>query len=197
MNIRTELGKVLGITDGIFLNDVELDPSAVRAVMINEVVPSDPKQDFYGGPGADYMMAAVSLLRNAGAPVSSIHDVLRMGIYVTNAVKTPKSKSAVDSTEIERSLPYLEKELSLFPNLRVVMLMGDVAKRAFNMISRKAAKKNAVPSVSTYKLGDSEIYYGCVRIIPSYIMTGGNILIEKSKVTMATGDVAKMLDIIG
>ncbi len=197
MNIRTELDKAIGIPDGIFLNDVELDPSAIRAVMINEVVPSDPKQDFYGGPDADYPMAAVSLLRSAGAPVSSIYDVLHMGVYVTNAVKTPKSKSAVDRTEIERSLPYLEKELSLFPNLMVVMLMGDVAKKAFNTISRKATKKNAVPSVSTYKLRNDVIYHGCIRIIPSYIMTGGNILIERSKVTMATEDVAKMLDLIG
>ena len=36
--------------------------------------------------------------------------------------------------------------------------------------------------MSTYKLRDSEFYFNDVRIIPSYIMTGANILIEKSKI---------------
>ena len=76
------------------------------------------------------------------------------------------------------------------------MLMGDVAKKAFNMITKKTAKKNVVPAISTYKLRNSQLYYGDIRIMPSYIMTGGNILIEKSKVTMATEDIAGMLEII-
>ena len=71
---------------------------------------------------------------------------MNLGIYITNAVKTPKSEYVVSKDSIEESLPYLEKELELFPNLQVVMLMGDVAKKAFNMISKKATKKNAVPS---------------------------------------------------
>ena len=111
-----------------------------------------------------------------------------MGIYITNAVKTPKTEYAIDKISIESSLPYLEAELSLFPNTKVIMLMGDVAKKAFNMITKKSTKKNAVPAVSTYKLRNSEM--------PSYIMTGGNILIEKSKVAMATEDIATMLEII-
>ncbi len=76
------------------------------------------------------------------------------------------------------------------------MLMGDVAKKAFNMIAKKSAKKNVIPAVSTYKLRNSEIYYKGIRVMPSYIMTGGNILIEKSKVTMAAEDIAIMLEII-
>ncbi len=70
--------------------------------------------------------------------------------------------------------------------------MGDVARKAFNMITKKATGKNAIPAVSTYKLRNSELYYKGIRIMPSYIMTGGNILIEKSKVTMATEDIAAM-----
>lgn len=74
--------------------------------------------------------------------------------------------------------------------------MGDVAKKAFNMIAKKSAKKNVIPAVSTYKLRNSEIHYKGIRVMPSYIMTGGNILIEKSKVTMAAEDIAIMLEII-
>ena len=76
------------------------------------------------------------------------------------------------------------------------MLMGDVAKKAFNMITKKSTKKNVIPAISTYKLRNKEIYYEGIRVMPSYIMTGGNILIEKSKAVMATEDIKAMLEII-
>ena len=196
MNIKKELEAKIGITNDIYLNSIEIDPLTIKAIMINEVVPSDPLQDFYGLPDADYLKTTLPLLQGAGAEVHSIQDILQMGIYITNAVKTPKTEYAIDKSSIENSLPYLEAELSLFSNVKVIMLMGDVAKKAFNMITKKATKKNVIPAVSTYKLRKSEIYYEGIRVMPSYIMTGGNIQIEKSKVTMATEDIAIMLEII-
>ncbi|WP_330371960.1 hypothetical protein [Lacrimispora aerotolerans] len=50
--------------------------------------------------------------------------------------------------------------------------------------------------MATYKIRSSEFYYGSIRVMPSYIMTGGNLLIEKSKMQMTTEDIATMLDII-
>ena len=196
MNIKKELETKVGIASDIYLNDIDIDPLTIKAIMINEVVPSDPVQDFYGAPDADYLKTTIPLLQGAGTAVSSIQDILQLGIYITNAVKAPKTEYVIDKRSIENSLPYLEAELSLFPNIKVIMLMGDVAKKAFNMITKKATKKNAIPAVSTYKLRSSEIYYKGIRVMPSYIMTGGNILIEKSKVTMATEDIAAMLKII-
>lgn len=196
MNIKQELEAKAGIANAIYLNDIEVDPLTIKAIMINEVVPADPAQNFYGSANADYLKTTIPLLQGAGAAVASIQDVLQMGIYITNAVKTPKTEYTIDKSSIEKSLPYLEAEISLFPNVKVIMLMGDVAKKAFNMITKKATKKNAVPAVSTYKLRNSEIFYQGIRVMPSYIMTGGNILIEKSKVTMATEDIATMLEII-
>ena len=196
MNIKQELEAKAGIANAIYLNDIEVDPLTIKAIMINEVVPADPAQDFYGSANADYLKTTIPLLQGAGAAVASIQDVLQMGIYITNAVKTPKTEYTIDKSSIEKSLPYLEAEIALFPNVKVIMLMGDVAKKAFNMITKKATKKNAVPAVSTYKLRNSEIFYQGIRVMPSYIMTGGNILIEKSKITMATEDIAIMLEII-
>ena len=196
MNIKKELETKIGIANDVYLNNIEIDPLTIKAIMINEVVPADPTQDFYGSADADYLKTTIPLLQGAGAAVASIQDVLQMGIYITNAVKTPKTEYTIDKSSIEKSLPYLEAEISLFPNVKVIMLMGDVAKKAFNMITKKATKKNAIPAVSTYKLRNSEIFYQGIRVMPSYIMTGGNILIEKSKVTMATEDIATMLEII-
>lgn len=196
MNIKKEIEMKVGAGDNIYLNNIDVDPFMIKAIMINEVVPADPLQDFYGASNADYLKTTLPLLRGAGAEIASIQDILKMGIYITNAVKTPKTGYTIDKNSIENSLPYLEAELSLFTNIKVIMLMGDVAKKAFNMITKKTTKKNVVPSISTYKLRHSKIYYNGVRVMPSYIITGGNILIEKSKASMATEDISTMLEII-
>lgn len=182
---------------GMQLPPLRVDPAAIRTVMINEVVPECPENDFYGSaPAPLYLSTALTLFRQAGFPASSIHDVTDAGIYITNAVKTPKRETTVPQAMIEESLPVLERELSLFPNLRAVMLMGDVAKKAFNMIARGRTGKNAIPPGSTYKLRRTPFHAMGLRIFPSYIMTGRNILIEKSKMTMAAEDIRAMLEFI-
>jgi len=196
MNIKSELQQLCGDTQNLRLNDVNIEPETIQAIMINEVVPSCPEDDFYGKPDSAYMSTTIPMFRKAGIEIGSVQDILNNGIYITNAVKTPKSEYAVLKESIEDSLPYLEKELALFPNVKVIMLMGDVAKKAFNMICKKATKKNAVPSISTYKLRNTEIFYNGIRIMSSYIMTGQNILIEKSKFEMASKDIETMYRLI-
>lgn len=196
MNIKQALEARFGAFPHIQLNDVDVDPAAIRAVLINEVVPADPAQDFYGTSGEEYLSTTIPLFQQAGLDVHTIRDILDMGVYITNAVKTPKTAYAIDKERIEESLPYLEAELALFPNVQVILLCGDVAKKMVNMIVRKATKKNVIPSGATYKLRANAYYHGDVRVIPSYIITGGNLLIEKSKVHMITQDIAAMAEII-
>ena len=196
MNIKHALASQLGEKEHIQLNDVDIDTAGIRAIMINEVVPEDPRQDFYGKSGEQYLSTTIPLFQKAGLPVEGINDILQMGVYITNAVKTPKTGYAVEKSSMEESLPYLEKEISLFPNVKVIMIMGDVAKKMFNQIARKTTKHNPIPSGATYKLRSTQFYLGDIRVIPSYIMTGGNILIEKSKVAMIAEDISIMADII-
>ena len=196
MNIKQEIEQSVGSNNHVQLNNIEIDPKSIKALMINEVVPADPQNDFYGSENAAYMETTIPLFRQAGIDVSTIQEILAQGIYLTNAIKFPKSETTIDNDSIEKSLPYLEKELTLFPNVQVIMLMGDVAKKCFNRITKKATKRNAVPAISTYKIRKTELYYQNIRIMPSYIMTGKNILIEKSKVQMAAEDLASMFQII-
>lgn len=196
MNIKQEIEKKIEADDQIRLNDITIDPLSIKAIMINEVVPAYPENDFYGSEDAAYLETTIPLFQKAGIEVTNIQEILEHGIYITNAIKTPKTETTIDNAAIERSLPYLETELALFPNVKVIMLMGDVAKKCFNRITKKATKKNAVPAISTYKLRHSELFYRTIRIMPSYIMTGKNILIEKSKVQMAAEDLAIMFEII-
>lgn len=180
-----------------YLPNITIDTDSIKTIMINEVVPSNPNDDFYSSnEHADYLKTTIPLFQNAGAKVSSINDILNLGIYITNAVKLPKSEYTITRDTIQSHMPILEEEIKLFSNLKVIMLMGDVAKKSFNMITKKHTKKNAVPSISTYKLRSSELYYDNLRIFPSYIMTGGNLLIEKSKFEMASEDIQKMIELI-
>ena len=196
MNIKKSLQTIDASGSNFYFNDVDVVPENIKAVLINEVVPNDPENDFYGKQDGEYLSAVIRLFQNAGITVNTAEELLDLGIYITNAVKKPKSHTSVERSMIEESLPFLEKELSLFPNVQVVMLMGDVAKKAMNMIAKRTTKRNAIPAVSTYKLRHSEIYYKNIRLMPSYIMTGTNILIEKSKFQMASEDISNMIYII-
>lgn len=196
MNVKDVLSEIDEKSSAFYFNDIEVIPESVKAILINEVVPADAKDDFYGNVDAAYLSTTIPLFKQAGMDVNSVNDILDIGIYITNAVKKPKNEYSIERGMIEESLPYLGKELSLFPNVKVLMLMGDVAKKAFNMITKKETKKLVIPAISTYKIRSQELYYKKLRVLPSYIMTGKNILIEKSKFNMASEDIACMYDII-
>jgi hypothetical protein len=184
-------------TEGIQLPDAAIDTVNIQVMMINEAPPINPDDFFYSkarNPGD--MKTALPLFRNAGVEVYDIDDILRKGIYITTAVKSPKQSYTVEKEKIIEYLPVLEHEIEMFPNLKVIMLMGDVSKKSFNMIAKKRTKKNAVPSGSTYKIRNSEFFFEGIRIFPSYIMTGGNILIEKSKCSMISDDINRMIKLI-
>ncbi|MGL4696432.1 uracil-DNA glycosylase family protein [Enterococcus larvae] len=201
MNIQSEMNE---ITEKVFPEErtnilayypnIEIDAAAIKIVMINEIVADAPVNDFYSPEERSfYMETTIPLFQQAGIDVQTIEDIVTLGIYITNAVKRPKTETAISTNQVKEFLPLLEKELQLFPNLKAVMLNGDIAKKAFNMLSKQQTGKNAVPSMSTYKLRNREVYADQLRIFPAYIMTGKNVLIEKSKVQMTAEDIAKMI----
>lgn len=175
----------------------DLDPNKIEVIMISEVPSQNPEDGFYSRAiDPNYMRTTRSLFVDAGVSVKNIDDILSKGIYITTAVKSPKTGYTVETAVIKEHLPLLEAELMLFPNLKVIMLMGDVAKKSVNLIIKAKTKKNVIPSESTYKIRHNEYYWGSIRVFPSYIMTGGNILIEKSKCDMISDDIRKMMKII-
>lgn len=194
MNVAQALREKVGAHADVRLNDVDVAPEEIRAMLISEVAPGDPAQDFYAG--GQYAADALAMLRRAGIEVQDLHDALRRGIYLTNAAKQPKQGYAVEKATVETSLPYLEAEIGLFPRLRVILLMGDVARRMVCRIARKTAGRNPIPAGATYRLRGQDFRFGEIRLMPSYIITGGNLLIEKSKVAMITEDLAAMAEII-
>ncbi len=183
--------------DTIQVPNVLLDTEKIKMAMISEVPPPDRSDYFYSNkPTASFVESTLSLFNMSGVQVTSVDEIIKMGIYITTAVKTPKSEYTIKTDTIKAHLPILEEELNLFSNLKVSMLMGDVAKKAVNYIARKHTKKSVIPTESTYKIRRQEFYYKGIRVFPSYIMTGGNLLIEKSKVTMITEDIAKAIKLL-
>lgn len=197
LNIQHTLKSFTTTIEEIHLSDVTVNTDSIYAIMINEVVPKDSSQDFYGtADSPQYLKTTIPLFQKAGIQINSIQELLSRGIYITNAVKIPKDNYTIEKEIITKSAFLLEKEIDLFPNLKVIMLMGDVAKKTFNSISKKATGKNVIPSISTYKLKNSTFYYKSVQVIPSYIITGNNILIEKSKFEMVSEDIRKMMKLL-
>lgn len=184
-------------TEEMQVPDIIVDETRIRVIMINEVPPADPKNYFYSQEQEpEDLLTLLEMFDNAGIKVSSMEDILKLGIYVTTAVKTPKEEYIVAPRAMKSQLPLLEYEISLFPNHEIVMLMGDVAKKAYNMSARKKSGKNAVPAGSTYKIRTEEIYYEGKRIFPSYVLTGKSIRLEKTKFLMVVEDLKKMKELI-
>ena len=184
-------------SNAIQFPDCELNPANIKVIMINEVVPKNPDDWFYSDThNPENRRTAFGLFEGAGVPVKSMRDVLDLGIYITAALKTPKEGYMADPAAIKAQLPFLEAELALFPNLKVIMLMGDVAKKAFNMIVKEKTKKNLIPSKPTWSVRLNEYYLDGVRVLPTYIMTGKNLLIEKGKCGTISEDIGRMMEII-
>ena len=133
---------------------------------------------------------------DAGADVKSIQDVLDMGIYLTTAVKCGKTAYGIKSGTIEECSKILEKELALFSNVKVFMLMGDVAIKAINYIARRAGEGRVIPAGSTYKIRGQEYYFRGRRAFPSYLQAGPSFFIEKSKRKMIAEDIAAALSLV-
>ncbi|MCL1795221.1 MAG: hypothetical protein FWG34_15340 [Oscillospiraceae bacterium] len=201
MNIKkhlTEIAEQNGLTtESMQFPDCDIDPAKIKVIMINEVVPKNPDDWFYSEtPDPENRRTAFGLFEGAGVTIKNMHDVLDLGIYITTALKTPKEGYTAAPEVIRAQLPLLEAELALFPNLKVIMLMGDVAKKAVNTITKAKTKKNIIPSKPTGYIRTNEYYWDNIRVFPTYIMTGKNLLIEKGKCGTISEDIRRMMEVI-
>jgi len=152
--------------------------------MICEALPENENDYFYTSCDSLYVTNTIDAFNNAGIKVKTIDDVIKKGVYLTIAVRAPGKGLIIPSETIRQHSFILEQELKMFPNVRAILLMGDAAIKSLNFISRRAFGKKAISSGSTYKIRKNEFYFGDIRVFPSYLQTGKNFLIEKSKRVM-------------
>ena len=176
--------------------DVDIKPDDVSIVMISEAAPAD-RRDYYYAPGESlFQQTTVQAFSDSGASVSSVQDILGLGVYLTTAVKCGKTGYGIASGTVQECSLLLEQELALFPKVKVFMLMGDVAIKALNAIAKRAGEKRVIPAGSTYKIRGQEYWFRGQRAFPSYLQAGPSFFIEKSKRKVIAEDIAAALRLI-
>jgi uracil-DNA glycosylase len=179
------------------VSPIEIDAQSIRCVMVSESPAPDPANDFHASGEPFFMETTLQAFTDAGLPVSSMDDIVELGIYITTAVKCAKTEYAVPTAAIKTCSRLLETELDLFPNLEVILAMGDVAIRAVNEIGRRKTGVRVIPAGSTYQLRGPEYTLDGIQVLPSYLQTGKSYLIEKSKQRMIAEDLRTALQLIG
>ena len=179
--------------DCYLVPNVEISPDKIKAFMVSEAPPIELDDYFYVNSNSFYMQTTAQAFRDAGFDVTSMEDVLDLGVYLTTAIKCGKIKYSISSKTIENCSSLLEMEISLSPRNKAVMLMGDTAIKSMNYIAKRNTGEKIVPSGSTYKIRKNEYYYNDVRVFPTYLQTGKSYLIEKSKRKMIAEDIKTAL----
>lgn len=175
---------------------LEVDPARVSILLISEAAPVNPADYYYAGADALFARTTLLAFQDAGAKVASIEDILKLGVYLTTAIKCGKTGYAIATRTIQNCSYLLEKELSLFPNVKVYLLMGDVAIKAVNMIAKRNHEPRVIPAGSTYKIRGGGFTFRGARALPSYVQAGPAFFVEKSKRKMIAEDIQKALQIV-
>ena len=176
--------------------EVKLSPDKVEIVMISEAAPEDRGDYYYAKGDPLYQKTTVQAFREAGADVSSLRDVLDLGVYLTTAVKCGKTGYGIKAGTIRECSLILAEELALFPKVRALMLMGDVAIKAVNYIAKRSGEERVIPAGSTYKIRGEEYHFRGARVFPSYLQAGPAFFIERSKRQMIAEDIAAALKLL-
>ena len=173
-----------------------VEPAAIRMVAVCEALTESGDDFFSASRDSMYVSNLVDAFQSGGADIDSVEDLVDLGVYLTVAVKAPKVTAAISTATVKEQAPLLAAELDALANLRVVVLMGDVAIKAMNAVARQRRQRPVIPSGPTYKLRHGEYHYGEVRVLPSYLPTGRSYLIERSKREMLAEDLRLALGLV-
>jgi len=174
---------------------IEVKPAAISIVMISEAAPENPGDYYYAKGDPLFQKTTVQAFQDDGAKIASVKELVERGVYLTTAVKCGKTGYGIQARTIQECSHILESELALFPKLKALMLMGDVAIKALNYIALRAREQRVIPAGSTYKLRGEKYFFRGIRALPSYLQAGPSFFIEKSKRRMIAEDIAAALDL--
>jgi hypothetical protein len=168
----------------------------IKLIIISEALPQNI-EDYFDGKGEPSFIKNTNVIFNSlGYGYNSYKDYLNNGIYLTTAIKCMKKNYLVSSETIKNCSINLEKELDVFENKMIIMLMGDFAIKAINYIWKRKYNKKIIPAGSTYKIRNGVYESNGIRFFPSYTQTGDSFGLEKSKVEMIKEDMGKAIKIL-
>ena len=175
---------------------IDVTPEDVSIILISEAAPADLGDYYYADGNPLFQQTTVQAFRDAGAEVSSIQDILGLGVYLTTAVKCGKTGYGIKAGTVKACSLILEEEIGLFPKVQVFLLMGDVAIKGINYIAKRAGENRVIPAGSTYKIRSGEYSFRGRRAFPSYVQAGPSFFIEKSKRKMIAEDIAAAMELV-
>jgi uracil-DNA glycosylase len=176
--------------------NIDVNQEEISIMMISEAAPPDASDYYYAAGDPLFQLTTVQAFNDAGADVVSIREILELGVYLTTAVKCGKTGYAIKSATIKECSRILQQELNLFPNVKVLLLMGDVAIRSINYIAKSVGEDRVIPAGSTYKIRGHDYYFRDMRAFPSYLQAGPSFFIEKSKRRMIAEDISAALSLL-
>ena len=182
--------------DSYLVPEIACNPDKISTILISEAAPTNPGDYYYADGDPLFQQTTVLAFADAGAVVTSIEDLLELGVYFTTAVKCGKTGYGIKTSTIRECSKLLEKELALFTKVKVLLLMGDVAIKALNYIAKRQGEDRVIPAGSTYKIRGQEYYYQGKRAFPSYLQAGPSYFIEKSKRRMIAEDIRAALSLV-
>ena len=168
----------------------------IKLILISEALPQKIEDYFDGKRESMFIKNTNTVFNSIGYNYKTYKDYLENGIYLTTAIKCLKKDYLVSSKTIKNCSINLEKELDIFSNKKVIMLMGDFAIKAMNYIWKRKYNEKIIPQGSTYKIRNGVYESKGIRFFPSYTQTGDSFGLEKSKVEMIKEDVEKAMKII-
>ena len=172
----------------------EIDPAAIKLVMISEAPTTDRDDFFYADLSGSFFRNTQTAFSDAGFAISDYSDLTRLGVYLTTAIKCSKRDYLVGADTLKACSHILEQEMGQFPKVRVIMCMGNFAIKAVNHITKRTARTRAIPAGSTYKIRQGVFELDGVRYFPSYTQTGPSFNIEKSKRAMIAEDIGRAME---
>jgi uracil-DNA glycosylase len=172
----------------------EIDPDKIKMIMISEAPPADFSDYYYQKKSGSFFLTTRMAFEDAGYKVASYNDLTELGIYLTTAIKCRKKEYLVSLETIRTCANILEKEISQFPNIRVIMCMGDFAIKSINFIFKRKYGTMPIPRGSTYKIRKETHHINDIRFFPSYTQTGDSFNLEKSKRRMIAEDIKNAMD---
>ena len=175
--------------------DVEVNADQVRIVLISEAPPRSACDYYYAKGRPLFEETTVQAFQDAGVEVSSVRELLAMGVYLTTAIKCGKTDYGIKAATIRTCSKILADELALPPNAKALLLVGDVAIKAINYIARAAGEPRVVPAGSTYKIRGGTYAFRSLRAFPSYLQAGKAFFIERSKRQMIAEDIAAAVEV--
>ena len=196
--IRCEHFPCTDVNHGAYrVPDLDVNPASISIVLISEAAPENPGDYYYAGgkpqSGALFEQTTVLAFQDAGAQVSSLQEILDLGVILTTAVKCGKTGYGIRTATVATCSELLAEELALFPNAKALLLMGDVAIKSVNAIARRAGEGRVIPAGSTYKLRGPAYTWRGARVFPSYLQAGPSFFIEKSKRRAIAEDIREAL----